>query len=274
MPHRVNPGGSSLRLAAALAGRPCLTADRAASCSANWPASPPAPRRRRHPGTTAGSPTRASGQLITLWWRFVSCPVTRETRPIRGRPRAADQPAYPAAARSSGTRQSLPDSAVPIVAWRTPARPGSVSSWSLDRMTASDFQCRSPRSAELDGRSPNRPRPPRTAATCAASPGKSQLHSVLRCLARSDIPVCPSVDCLWRQVAHRTQSPNCRTWIAGTASPPMAWHLIFLKAVAPVGVDGPNADCMPGSGLVTGARARRHRTSRLAAPTPAAAGAR
>jgi transposase-like protein len=99
-------------------------------------------------------------------------------------------------------------------------------------------------------------------------------HSVMRCLARSDIPVCPSVDCLWRQAAHRTQSPNCRTWIAGTASPPMAWHLIFLKAVAPVGVDGPNADCIPGPGLVTGARARRHRTSRLAAPTPAAAGAR
>jgi hypothetical protein len=139
MPRRVNPGGSSLRLAAALAGRPCLTADRAASCSANWPASPPAPRRRRHPGTTASSPTRASGQLITLWWRFVSCPVTRETGTLRSRPRAADQPAYPAAARSSGTRQSLPDSAVPIVAWRIPARPGSVSSWSLDRMTASDF---------------------------------------------------------------------------------------------------------------------------------------
>ena len=40
MPRRVNPGGSSLRLAAALAGRPCMTADQAASCSANWPASP------------------------------------------------------------------------------------------------------------------------------------------------------------------------------------------------------------------------------------------
>ena len=139
MPRRVNPGGSSLRLAAALAGKPLPDRRSGRQLLANWPASPSAPRRRRHPGTTAGSPTRASGQLITLWWRLVSCPVTRETEPLRGRPRAADQPAYPAAARSSGTRQSLPDSAVPIVAWRIPARPGSVSSWSLDRMTASDF---------------------------------------------------------------------------------------------------------------------------------------
>ena len=40
---------------------------RAAVCSAN------------RPDATAGSPTQAGGQLITLWWQFVSCPATRET---------------------------------------------------------------------------------------------------------------------------------------------------------------------------------------------------
>ena len=40
---------------------------RAAICPAN------------RPGATAGSPTQAGGQLITLWRQFVSCPATRET---------------------------------------------------------------------------------------------------------------------------------------------------------------------------------------------------
>jgi len=72
---------------------------------------------------------------LDLLGRGRSPPVTRETgghdgvvefHPTATRPSTADQPAYPAAARSSGTRQSLPDSAVPIVAWRIPARPGPV----------------------------------------------------------------------------------------------------------------------------------------------------
>jgi hypothetical protein len=38
-------------------------------------------------------------------------------------------------------------------------------------------------------------------AICAASPGKSELHSVMRRLTRSDSPVWVSVDRLWRQAA-------------------------------------------------------------------------
>ena len=57
---RVNPGGSGLRLAAALASRPRLVAGRGGTCWARWPASRWAVRRFSRPGGTAGSPTRAA----------------------------------------------------------------------------------------------------------------------------------------------------------------------------------------------------------------------
>ncbi len=59
---RVNPGGSGLRLAAALAG-PGLSPDGDASYWASWPASPWALRRWSRPGGTAGSPIQG-GRVI------------------------------------------------------------------------------------------------------------------------------------------------------------------------------------------------------------------
>ena len=59
MLRRVNPGGSGLRLAAALATRPRLVAGRGPQLAARWPASPWAARRFSRPGGTTGSPTRA-----------------------------------------------------------------------------------------------------------------------------------------------------------------------------------------------------------------------
>ena len=58
MLRRLNPGGSGLRLAAALAARPRLVAGRGANCWASLAASPPAPRRSSRRAGTAGSPTR------------------------------------------------------------------------------------------------------------------------------------------------------------------------------------------------------------------------
>ncbi len=57
---RVNPGGSGLRLAAALVASPWLVAGRGGqSCRVSWPASRWARRRCSRPGATAGSPIRA-----------------------------------------------------------------------------------------------------------------------------------------------------------------------------------------------------------------------
>ena len=58
MLRRVNPGGSGLRLAAALAAGPGWSPGAAVSCSASWAASPWGVRRCSRPGATAGSPTR------------------------------------------------------------------------------------------------------------------------------------------------------------------------------------------------------------------------
>ena len=59
---RVNPGGSGVRLAAALATRPRLVAGRGGNRRLRWPASRWAARRFSRPGGITGSPTGLEGQ--------------------------------------------------------------------------------------------------------------------------------------------------------------------------------------------------------------------